>query len=111
VYTNAAERALVGDCRAYVLEATAPANAQNLAPQADITSLSNNLFWLSGGAPAQGESSYDYYRHGKYPKHVGNGFDTKGGKVLFNVLFADGHVSGLTTREEGFKAARQRFPG
>jgi len=109
-YTAPAERALVGDCRAYVLEAMGCPNVQSIAPQADITSLPT-YFWANS-SPVIGETSYDYYRHGKYPKKkTFNTFDTTGGKVGFNVLFADGHVETLITRDAGIKAARMRFPG
>jgi prepilin-type processing-associated H-X9-DG protein len=107
VYTNAAERALVGDCRAYVLEAFAAPSSAAIAGQADLNS-PGTTFWAG---PSLGETSYDYYRHGKYPRRIGNVFDTKGGKILFNILYADGHVSGVVTREEGIKAARMRWPG
>jgi prepilin-type processing-associated H-X9-DG protein len=92
-----------------VLEAIGVASSAQIAPQADLNSPSSN-FWANG-APTNGETSYDYYRHGKYPAHAGSTFATTGGKVLYNILYADGHVSGAITREEGFKAARMRFPG
>ncbi len=107
-YTSAAERALAGDCRAYVLEALAAPNSAAIAPQADLNSPGTS-FWAG---PSEGETSYDYYRHGKYPKKRGTTtFDTKGGKIGFNILYADGHVKLSVTREEGIKAARMRWPG
>jgi prepilin-type N-terminal cleavage/methylation domain-containing protein/prepilin-type processing-associated H-X9-DG protein len=106
-YTRPAERALVGDCRAYVLEAFAATNSAAIAGQADLTS-PGTTFWAG---PSQGETSYDFYRHGKYPRRIGSIFDTTGGKILYNILYADGHVSGVVTREEGIKSARMRFPG
>jgi prepilin-type N-terminal cleavage/methylation domain-containing protein/prepilin-type processing-associated H-X9-DG protein len=107
-YTRPAERALVGDCRAYVLEAFSVMSSAAIPGQADLNSPTTN-FWVG---PSEGETSYDFYRHGKYPKKgTANSFSPTGGKVGFNVLFADGHVSTLVTREEGFKAARMRWPG
>jgi prepilin-type N-terminal cleavage/methylation domain-containing protein/prepilin-type processing-associated H-X9-DG protein len=113
-YTSAADRALVGDCRAYVLEAIAPGTGANtFTGQPDVISLGTGGqgFWLGGGAPTNGQSSYDYYRHGRYPSHQNGAFALTGGKILYNILYADGHVKGAITREEGFKAARMRFPG
>jgi prepilin-type processing-associated H-X9-DG protein len=107
-YTTPAQRALVADCRAYVLEAFAASSTAAIAGQADLNSPGNG-FWAG---PFEGETSYDFYRHGQYPKHAaGIQFQATGGKVAFNVLYADGHVSTLVNREEGFKAARMRFPG
>jgi prepilin-type processing-associated H-X9-DG protein len=106
-YTNPAERALIGDCRVYVLEAMSAPGPQGIAAQAD---LSGSIFWAGG--PDPGQTSYDFYRHGKYPKRANaNTFNKVGGNVAYNVLYADGHVRTLVMREEGFKAARMRWPG
>jgi prepilin-type N-terminal cleavage/methylation domain-containing protein/prepilin-type processing-associated H-X9-DG protein len=112
-YTKPAERALVGDCRAYVLEALKSTGPNNFSGQASILAL-QSVFWTANtqGPADTGQSSYDYYRHGKYPgMEYANAFSAKGGKISYNVLFADGHVSNLQSREEGFAAARMRFPG
>ena len=107
-YTNPAERALVGDCRVYVLEAMSASGPSAIAAQSD---LSGSVFW--SGAPDPGQTSYDFYRHGKYPRRgtTANTFNRVGGNVSYNVLYADGHVRTLVLREEGFKAARMRWPG
>ena len=111
-YTKPGERALLGDCRAYVLEAMSADSEATIAGQADLNS-PGNVFWTANsGSTDPGQTSYDFYRHGKYPQHVtSNSFSPTGGKVGFNVLFADGHVSTLIQRQDGFKAARMRFPG
>jgi len=108
-WSTPAERALIGDCRAYVLEAMAAANIGAIAGQADLTGA---VFWVGGSSPTPGQTSMDFYRHGVYPKYAGsNQFSTTGGKIAYNVLFADGHCRTLITREEGFRAARMRWPG
>jgi prepilin-type N-terminal cleavage/methylation domain-containing protein/prepilin-type processing-associated H-X9-DG protein len=103
-WTRPAERALVGDCRFYVLEAQAAPLSGQIPGQPFIT---NQIFW-----GANGGTGYDFYRHGKYPpKANATNFAAHGGKVAYNVLFADGHVTTLISREDGYKAARMRFPG
>ena len=104
-WTQPAERALVGDTRVWILECQAgPLNGQ-IPGQPKFT---DQLFW-----GANGTTAYDFYRHGKYPGLSSDGitFKTQGGKVGYNVLFADGHVSTLISREDGYRAARLRFPG
>jgi prepilin-type processing-associated H-X9-DG protein len=111
-YTTAAERALVADCRAYVMEATQTLSANAFLGQPDLNSPGGTSFWVSSSGPQEGESSYDYYRHGTYPRRANpQQFSPKGGKVGFNILFADGHVRTAIDRQEGFKAFRMRFPG
>ena len=113
-YTSAAERALVADCRAYVLEASGATGPGAFIGQVNILSIgaAGGTFWAASTGISPGESSYDVYRHGKYPPMVSaNQYSPNGGQIGYNVMFADGHVSKLLTREEGFKAARMRFPG
>ena len=59
-----------------------------------------------------GNTLIDAYRHGKYPQATGDGFSLKptGGKVAFNILYADGHVGASVDRTEAFRACRMRFP-
>jgi prepilin-type processing-associated H-X9-DG protein len=111
-YTNAADRALVGDCRAYVLEAAKATSASSFIGQVNILTIGSGQFWASNGPISPGESSYDYYRHGKYPPLASaTQYSPNGGQIGYNVMFADGHVSKLLSREDGFKAARMRWPG
>jgi prepilin-type processing-associated H-X9-DG protein len=108
-YTKPAERVLLADARAYVLQAMKVMSIDEIAGQANLNSPGSG-FWIP--ATGAGQSSYDFYRHGKYPKmQDATNFSPKGGTVGYNVLYADGHVAKLTTREEGFKGVRMRFPG
>jgi prepilin-type N-terminal cleavage/methylation domain-containing protein/prepilin-type processing-associated H-X9-DG protein len=63
-------------------------------------------------------NSYDFHRHGKYPRTrfiaspiVGNVYEKNGGKVAYNILYADGHVVTSVDKTDFYKAIRQRFPG
>jgi len=58
-----------------------------------------------------GWNNIDRYRHGKYPPLDSDGyFSNKGGRVSFNILYADGHVSNAGTIQEGFRAIQMRTP-
>lgn len=63
--------------------------------------------WDSG---QQGQSSFDYYRHGVYPSVAGTAFNAKGGKVSYNILYFDGHVANTNDRGDAFRAVRMRYP-
>jgi prepilin-type N-terminal cleavage/methylation domain-containing protein/prepilin-type processing-associated H-X9-DG protein len=106
-WTNPAERALVADCRLWVLEAQSAPKDGTIPAQYALT---DQVAWDD---PITGHQTlYDFYRHGKYPAFVPpNKFSDKGGKVGFNILFADGHVRTVSTAAEGYKAARMRYPG
>jgi prepilin-type N-terminal cleavage/methylation domain-containing protein/prepilin-type processing-associated H-X9-DG protein len=61
-------------------------------------------------------SCVDMYRHGKAPGLISfNGgpyfFDPSGGKVAYNILYADGHVSKASDGREAYRSIRMKFPG
>ena len=107
--SRAAERCFLADTYHIFLE----------APQTVTLPLPGQKFLPTGGGFAafnsgvQGQCTFDFYRHGKYPgKNPGtNGdFDPNGGKVAFNILYFDGHVAKSVDRAEGYKSIRMRFP-
>lgn len=108
-YTQPAERAISGDAQFWLIEALAPpANAP--IPQQKVY---NNSATYSSGV--SGQTLWDFYRHGKFPPiEVGGStgyYRSAGGKVSFNILYADGHVGTSNDRVDGYKAIRRRFPG
>jgi len=108
-FKNSAERALLGDSTQYYLEAQL-LTANQAIPGQRLLFSSNDY-----SSATSGQTTFDFYRHGKYPV-VNNGdpktgmFQASGGKIAYNILFADGHVVGVTDRESGYKACRMRFP-
>jgi prepilin-type N-terminal cleavage/methylation domain-containing protein/prepilin-type processing-associated H-X9-DG protein len=107
-WTRPSERALYGDSIYWFLEARPP------YPDGTIPgsqNLRNGTTW-STGADGTHQTTYDFYRHGKYPDPKGpTQYQPAGGKVSFNVAFADGHVQTFVDRAEGYRVVRQRFPG
>lgn len=78
----------------------------------------NSTTMYSSGISNQ--TTFDYYRHGVYPKWgnyscppwgAGNCFDPHGGKVYYNILYFDGHASSSTDRADAYRGVRMRWPG
>jgi prepilin-type processing-associated H-X9-DG protein len=77
---------------------------------------SSHLIWpqyagriLDDGSP--GQSNIDRYRHGVYPRILSSGrFDDKSGRVMYNILFTDGHVNSTNSIKAGFRAIQMREP-
>jgi prepilin-type processing-associated H-X9-DG protein len=117
-YTHPAERALIADSWYQALEAkhkSNPAVIANAAYQHAIAPDGNNN-GISDSAPMSGtgQTTFDWYRHGKYPKLLMPGnegyFDRNGGKVSYNILYADGHVANSANIGDSYKSVRMRFP-
>jgi prepilin-type N-terminal cleavage/methylation domain-containing protein/prepilin-type processing-associated H-X9-DG protein len=114
-WTSASRRVLVADAIFWLLEVQAAPLNGVLPGQRVAANNPGTITWYSPSG--NGQTLYDFYRHGKYPgiekadANLNGYYSTSGGKVGFNVLFADGHVSTLTSREEGYMAARMRYPG
>jgi prepilin-type processing-associated H-X9-DG protein len=110
-WRNSAERALVADSRFWVVESDQVPNLGSYPPGIVPQSNINNVNTYSPGV--QGQTLVDIYRHGDYPKVSGgvNGtFDPAGGKIGFNILYCDGHVSTSNDAKNAYLATRQRFP-
>jgi prepilin-type processing-associated H-X9-DG protein len=108
-YAQASERAISGDAQFWLIEALAPPTTGGIPQQ----KLYNNSATYSAGV--SGQTLWDFYRHGKYPAIEVPGstgyYRSDGGKVSFNILYADGHVSTSNDRTDGYKSIRRRFPG
>ena len=103
-FTKASERALMGDARWLHLEARAPASEAAIPGQP----LLQRQATYNGSAK---NTLYDMYRHGKYPPvESATAFSPVGGKVAFNILYADGHVMTAVHREDAYRSLRMRFP-
>jgi len=101
---NGANQALGGDSRFWALTSQA-APTNNVLPQQPYI---QNAVDFNG----PNQTYADIYRHGKYPQvATGGRFSNQGGKVAFNILYCDGHVSTSSDWREAYRAVRQKFPG
>jgi prepilin-type N-terminal cleavage/methylation domain-containing protein/prepilin-type processing-associated H-X9-DG protein len=104
-FTHPSERALLGDARALHLEARRPGSEAAIPGQPLLQNQANY-------SPSSANNTlFDMYRHGKYPpvQNTTN-FSPVGGKVAFNILYADGHVVTAVNRSEAYRSLRMRFP-
>jgi prepilin-type processing-associated H-X9-DG protein len=99
-----AERCLVADSVYWLVESERVDPATGMVGQGDLSNGSATFF-------VTGSTTIDAYRHGKYPPRAsGTQFKLDGGKILFNILYVDGHVAGSADRPEAFRATRMRYP-
>jgi hypothetical protein len=104
-YTNPAERALLADARTLVLEARAPLSSDQIPGQPLLQNQSNYINGSHRG------TTFDFYRHGTYPRaQDAEMFSPKGGRVSYNILYADMHVATAIDRESAYRSIRMRFP-
>jgi prepilin-type N-terminal cleavage/methylation domain-containing protein/prepilin-type processing-associated H-X9-DG protein len=102
-YTDPARRALLADCFSSVLEAKAAPLDLSFPPMP----LPDTKQYANGKA----NTTFDFYRHGSMPRLVGGTLQSTGGKISFNILYADGHVANVTDRAEAYRSIRMRYPG
>jgi prepilin-type processing-associated H-X9-DG protein len=105
-FTHPSERLLCADSLFWLIESE---NQSTVGANGAIPG--QNASYNTATYTAPGQTLYDFYRHGIYPASNGSTLNTSGGKVSFNILYADGHVSNVNDRKEGYRALRQRFPG
>ncbi len=103
--TAQSDRLLVADTNLWLIGMKITDAAGTLTPQYVYLSVA-----AEDSASPAGATNLDCYRHGKYPSANGTRYAAKGGRPSFNVLFADGHASTLSSVQEGYKAIRMRYP-
>jgi prepilin-type N-terminal cleavage/methylation domain-containing protein/prepilin-type processing-associated H-X9-DG protein len=105
-----ADKALVVECTLWLLFfGPSDPNTHYVAPQPATANAQKDIA-VSKGWGTPGVNNLDRYRHGKYPRINGDYFDDKGGRVAFNILYADGHVTTAASINEGFRAIQMREP-
>jgi prepilin-type processing-associated H-X9-DG protein len=102
-FTKPAQRALIADCRFWSLEALNPAGG--VIPGQEVRS----TVTYTGGV--NGQTTFDFYRHGRNPPVEGTQYSTSGGSISYNILYCDGHVATSNDRKEAYLSVRMKFPG
>lgn len=111
LWKPASEKAVVADSRFWMIESCMPPDSGPYPPAVVSQENFNNSRTYTPGRSDQ--TMIDIYRHGKYPKIMPGTttFDPRGGKIAFNILYADGHVATATDGREAYRAIRMKFPG
>jgi prepilin-type processing-associated H-X9-DG protein len=109
MWTKPAQRMLCADSRFWLAQSNKPPTAANYPPAVV------RQYYLANAAGAvngTGVTTVDLYRHGKAPRVVnGTFYDPYGGKILYNILYCDGHVAAATDGQEAYRSMRMKFPG
>jgi prepilin-type N-terminal cleavage/methylation domain-containing protein len=108
-YAPSAQRALIGDCYNYFLTANNATVANLWTGQHVVSDLTADGY----SSDATGQCTFDVYRHGKYPPLAGtnSAYKNNGGKVAFNILYADMHAVTVVDRAEAYRSIRMKYPG
>ena len=105
-WTNPGERMLLADSRFWLAQSSRPPGIGPWPPSVTAQPLVLNANSTLGGV-----TMVDIFRHGKPPPVEGNAFSIRGGKVGYNVLYADGHVASQSDGKEAYRSQRMKFPG
>lgn len=103
--TRPAERCFMADT--YHLFLSAPYAPASPLPGQQPTPTGN----AAAGITIPGQCTFDWYRHGVYPSVKGAQFDPNAGKVGYNILYFDGHVTKAVDKTDGYRAIRMKYPG
>jgi prepilin-type N-terminal cleavage/methylation domain-containing protein/prepilin-type processing-associated H-X9-DG protein len=102
-WSQPSERCLVIEGTLWLLGFSATPNNGFIGPQLAGRGLESNN--------NPGYANIDRYRHGQYPPVMNNGrYNDKLGRVSFNILYNDGHVSTATSIKEGYRSIQMRNP-
>jgi prepilin-type processing-associated H-X9-DG protein len=126
--TMSSQRCFLADSAALQLEAwrwekTVPTNVTSPPappPMGQIPpGTSTTMYTVGDTGPISNQTTFDYYRHGVYPKKIaysgfwgtGTAFDPGGGKMAYNILYFDGHAETSSDRRDAYRSVRMRWPG
>ena len=69
-------------------------------------------YWSNNATYANTETTMCIYRHGANPKPIDSDtFGVGSGRVAFNILYCDGHVTTCVHGSDAYRAVRMKFPG
>lgn len=103
-YTQPSQRCLVADSLFWLAESD--------YSRTDGTFPGLKLVKNAGAIKATNGTDIDWFRHGKYPGMASTDyFQETGGKVAFNILYADGHAATSSDKAEAYRSMVMRFPG
>jgi prepilin-type processing-associated H-X9-DG protein len=109
-YKPASNRAMVADSFDWLLEGQ---QWNGVGPWPQQTCGGNSAPAYPGSTRTPG-TTFDYYRHGKYPpvKYAAptNYFLSIGGNINYNILYADGHVLNTSDRADAYRGLFNMFP-
>jgi prepilin-type processing-associated H-X9-DG protein len=112
-WSRGSERMLLADSKFWTAVSNRAPNLPSYPPAVVAQPrLTNDSAGIGNAFDAAGNQTIvDIYRHGKYPKLIGTNFDPRGGKIAYNILYADGHVGSPTDAREAYRSFRMKFPG
>jgi prepilin-type processing-associated H-X9-DG protein len=116
-YTPSASKLLVADAIFWSAETMGVASRPSYPTNIAYEPQGGNVYtWTTppNGGLGYEQTLIDIYRHGSVPGFQGSGqsgcYQASGGKVLYNMLYCDGHVGESSEAVDAYKAARQHFP-
>jgi prepilin-type processing-associated H-X9-DG protein len=111
-WSRPAERCLIADARAYSIDCRRPPGGSlpdSVCPQHQDSMMT---YWSNNAGYANNQTTICIYRHGKNPPAIDSDtFATSGGRIAFNILYCDGHVSTCVHGSDAYRAIRMKFPG
>ena len=116
-YTPSADKLLIADALFWSCETMGVAYSNSYPQNITYQPQGGNIYtWTTTPAGGAGyeQTLIDLFRHGSTPSMTGSSstgyYAETGGKVLYNMLYCDGHVGESSEAVDAYKAARQHFP-
>jgi prepilin-type N-terminal cleavage/methylation domain-containing protein/prepilin-type processing-associated H-X9-DG protein len=106
-WTHPSERCLVTEGLLWLPYINPRVSSNNIQAQPVLAPASRgNLYY--NGSGANGSLNVDRYRHGKYPRAVGDFYVNEKKGQKFNILYVDGHVASVDDVGRAFDAIQMK---